>query len=394
MRSAVFADRGSKILTACDDHRLRLWNAFAPWVLGEPYQHRHPLRAAVPTADGGAVFVDWTGTVSLLDGKPGARPVHLFRREGAEALALSPDGSEILIGGAEGTAAVWRVRGRQFVVGPLAHDGGPVGCVAWSADRRRLLTGGWDGTARLWNAATGEPVGPPLRHTGLVRAVAFSEDGRTVLTGSWDRTARLWDADNGWPVGEPLRHPEAVNAVAISPDGSRVVTGCADGSLHLWDARSGRPAGTPYPGQGATVWSVAFSPRTDVVLFARDDGLAVLWHLPAPAPDDRERLRAWLRRSSQAAGRAAEAGRVLAGLVSPPDEIDLRPAAEALAAIASATGAVRRRGAEAEDLARRCGDVEADLRAYVRDNPECPTCGGPLDADALLSPAGAHAHER
>src|SRR5262249_32469876 len=84
-----------------------------------------------------------------------------------------------------------------------------VRAVAFSPDGKRvLLGGGWRG-ARRWALATGEPVGKAvatlLHNTPrTVRAVAYSSDGRTALIGRADGKARLWDLETGQPAGPPL----------------------------------------------------------------------------------------------------------------------------------------------------------------------------------------------
>ncbi len=82
--------------------------------------------------------------------------------------------------------------------------------------------------------------------------MAFSPDGKAVLTGSDHKTARLWDAASGAPIGTPLRHEGGVTAVAFSPDGKVVLTGSEDKTARLWE-------------------------------------------LDLPAPDEFDRLQAWVR---------------------------------------------------------------------------------------------------
>ncbi len=65
--------------------------------------------------------------------------------------------------------------------------------------------------------------------------MAFSADGGTILTGSRDGTARLWDAATGQPRGQPLRHEDVVTAVAFSPDGRTALTGSEDKTARLWE---------------------------------------------------------------------------------------------------------------------------------------------------------------
>ena len=166
--------------------------------------------------------------------------------------------------------------------------------MAYSPDGRTVLTRSDAKTAQLWDPATGKPVGPPLRHDDLVLEVAFSPNGRTVLTGSLDKTARLWDAATGKPVGTSLKHEDSVYAVAYSPDGRTVLTGSRDKTTRLWDAATGRPVGPPLRHDHYVV-AVAFSPDGRTVVTGSADDTARLWEVVvSPAPDDLDRLRAWV----------------------------------------------------------------------------------------------------
>jgi serine/threonine protein kinase len=140
------------------------------------------------------------------------------------------------------------IGGHTQKLGRLLRDAGEVNVVAFSPDGRLALTGGLGG-ARVWDAASGRPVAE-LRHGGAVRAAAFSPDGRLALTGG-DDGARVWDAASGRPVAE-LSHGRAVRAVAFSPDGRLALTGGLNGT-------------------------------------------ASLWKLPPTAPNEPDRLRAWVR---------------------------------------------------------------------------------------------------
>ena len=62
----------------------------------------------------------------------------------------------------------------------------------YSPDGTQLVSGGLDGTARVWRSdGTGEPL--VLRgHRGSVANASFSPDGTRVVTAAWDGTARIW----------------------------------------------------------------------------------------------------------------------------------------------------------------------------------------------------------
>ena len=58
---------------------------------------------------------------------------------------------------------------------PFAGHPGPVLAVAVTPDGTQIITTGADGTARIWDRASGQQVGPALTgHTGWVRAARLS----------------------------------------------------------------------------------------------------------------------------------------------------------------------------------------------------------------------------
>src|SRR5262249_46218685 len=108
------------------------------------------------------------------------------------AVAFSADGKQVLTGSSDKTAILWDVatRRRTQIFGGRARNGSPEGhsltveSVAISPDATRVLTGGADGLAVLWDAATGKPLSVLRAHRDEVFAVAFSPDGRQAITGS------------------------------------------------------------------------------------------------------------------------------------------------------------------------------------------------------------------
>lgn len=181
------------------------------------------------------------------------------------AMALSPDGTTLAIGGgppglgfsSPGLIWLWdtasgRLRSR------LEHPaGGEVVSLAFTRDGKRLATGSQAGGVCLWDLASEQP-----RHRvplgGVIWAVAFSPDGKTLATGSSDHTIHLWDADKGTLRASLPEHDHLVLALAFSPDGKRLASGSYDETLRLWDVE--RRAVRLSLSLGGWVHAVAFSP--------------------------------------------------------------------------------------------------------------------------------------
>ncbi|AWZ06341.1 hypothetical protein DRB89_18845 [Streptomyces sp. ICC4] len=160
------------------------------------------------------------------------------RRTGAAAPA-EPLGSPV---SPLAVRALADVLDRGHVV-PLPPFEGPVDsydALAFSPDGRYLALGGSDGAVYLRDPATGEEAaGPLVGHQDIVRDLAFSGDGRWLASVAEDETVWLWDLTYRHPVGGRLPDGSgARDVVAVSPDGKTVAAGGPKGLVHLWDTAS------------------------------------------------------------------------------------------------------------------------------------------------------------
>jgi WD40 repeat protein len=298
---------GRTVLTGSLDKTARLWDTASGKLLAT-LRHDAAVNTVAFSPDGRTALTGSgdehggaVGEARLWDAASGKELATLRHEAAVRAVAYSPDGRIALTGIGDsfrvlGGARLWDVvSGKELVT--LRHDQGVVRVVAYSPDGRTALTGSGRGDlgaareARLWEAPSGKEIAI-LRHDSDVYAVAYSPDGRTALTGSWDKTARLWDAASGKELAI-LRHDAAVLAAAYSPDGRTVLTGCGDKTARLWDAASGKELAALR--HGRDVYAVAFSPDGRTALTGSADKTARLWTLPLPAPDEPDRVRAWVR---------------------------------------------------------------------------------------------------
>ncbi len=167
------------------------------------------------------------------------------------SLAFSPDGGELISGGADGEVRAWKTllpkAPRLLRLGSVAID--RMDCVF---DKRLLLTVG-DGL-RLWDLSALDDIlprpgrkfdlpDPVLLDTGLWRCLTITPDGRYAATGDGDGNVAVWDIPGrtrraAWPVAASANFGE----VALTPDGSTLLavqTG-HEGAIWLVDVDSGK----------------------------------------------------------------------------------------------------------------------------------------------------------
>ena len=87
---------------------------------------------------------------------------------------------------------------------------------------------------------------------------------------------RLWDPATGQPLHTLQGHRGRVYGVAFSPDSQQLATASDDGTLRLWDPATGQPLHT-LQRPPSRVYGVAFSPDSQQLATVGDDGTVRLW---------------------------------------------------------------------------------------------------------------------
>ena len=159
---------------------------------------------------------------------------------------------------------------------------------AFSPDGTQLVTAGGDGSAQIWavppDAASSPWVVRALSHPAALQQVQMSADGKQLLAVCDNHHVYLWDLATGLPLVAGLNHPQGVSAANLSPDGGRIATAQVDGTCRLWDVREAVPPPGHVLKHGGWVWALCFSPDGKLVLTASSDRRAQVWNADSGAP--------------------------------------------------------------------------------------------------------------
>jgi WD40 repeat protein len=206
------------------------------------------------------------------------------------AVAVTPDGTQIISAGQDAVIKIWD-RATQQQVHELTGHSTPILALAVTPDGTQMNSASSGGTVRRWDLATGWEIGEPLAgHKGGIRAVAVTPDGEQIIAGYSDGKLIIWDRATGEQVGEPLTgHTGAVVAVTVTHDGKRVLSAGEDGVILTRDRRSPRVEDGPFE-YGAPALAMAISPDGREIATAHANGVIMRWQLDRELTTESVRL--------------------------------------------------------------------------------------------------------
>ena len=203
------------------------------------YAYPVPAAALAFSPDGATLAVGGYHEITLWDAKDG----RLLRRVGdvpeqTHALAFSPDGTVLAAaGGTPGSLGEVRLFSTANTAAPRALDrtADVFLCLAFSPDGRSLAAGGADGAVRVYDVASGARRLVIEHHADWVTAVAFNPAGNLLASASRDRSVRVFEVIHGDPRSAYLEHGDTPLALAWDTAGRRLYTGGRERNVHLWE---------------------------------------------------------------------------------------------------------------------------------------------------------------
>jgi WD40 repeat protein len=195
------------------------------------------------------------------------------------AVAISPDGEQMVTGGADGQLLLWDAHSGQPLES-FAVRSSAVNAVAFSPDGAWLATAS-DGAVELWEVASKQVVWGSNAHRGRVLSVAFSPDGALLASSGYDAVVRVWSLSATGSVAPlftlqaPANNPKIYTALAFSPSSQNLAAGRTDGQITVWEMTGGQPF-LNFPGHRQSLFTMAYSPDGTQLATGAGDG-AALW---------------------------------------------------------------------------------------------------------------------
>ncbi len=208
------------------------------------------------------------------------------------AVAFSPDGSEVVSGGDDGLMFVWDAQSGE-IIRQFESPSGPITALAFRPARsdsalQTVVSGSIDGSLALWNFGTGDILATFSPddldtveiegHADVVDSITFSPDGTKLVSTSGDTTLIVWDVDTGAILNRMEGHQASVMTAQFTPDGSAIVSGAEESSIRKWDTLNREDIAPVAAPVGGSVYCLAITPDGHTIFVCREDEIR-LWSL-------------------------------------------------------------------------------------------------------------------
>jgi len=229
------------------------------------------------------------------------------RAERAYGLAFLPDGKLVVAGGRpgqEGDVRVYDLNAKGKTTGDVEGLDGvndkavlvkhlfdvedSVLCLAISADGKTLAAGGCDRAVRVFDLTEGldkaKLVQTVENHADWVLGCALTADAKYLVTAGRDKTAKVWDLKAKESVVTFPEHQNIVYGVAVKADGSAGFSVGADKQIRTWKPNGEGKQVKNVGGHADDVFKIVANPKQPMLATSSADKTVKLWNLDTLAP--------------------------------------------------------------------------------------------------------------
>jgi WD40 repeat protein len=182
---------------------------------------------------------------------------------------------------------VWNLSDGKEVAA-ITHPGGINRAIALSPNGQELVTGGYDGQVIIWDLATGKKASEQRFYDTSVARLAMSPTEYVFATGGQDGIIRRFDRNRGMHLDPVIKLPASIREITFSPDGKQIAGICFNNSTfrseaHIFDMQSGKKVeATPWHKGGMS--ALALAPQGLAAAAGSDDHRARLWRTDKTEP--------------------------------------------------------------------------------------------------------------
>ncbi|KAG0700620.1 WD40-repeat-containing domain protein [Suillus ampliporus] len=284
----VFLHDNIHIVSGSEDGTMRKWNIDTGRLVGRPWIGKGGgIHALALSPDGKIIACGredgsvqrWNTNGKMIDGVWTGHSMTVL------SLSWSPSGGHLSSGSEDGTILIRKAKGGQVTVGPIKTKQREVWSLAYSPFGDKIASGGRNETICIWDSKTGELVVGPIKDLGTwVSSLVWSSDSTKLYSAS-DKFARVFDSKSGTLLYR-FWHNYTQYSVALSPKNNVLACVGNRGIARLWDTESYQPLGRPFRHEDCN-WldCVSFSQDGRYLAYGGHDGKLTLWIVEDAVPE-------------------------------------------------------------------------------------------------------------
>lgn len=237
------------------------------------YERAHAL-AFSPS--GKVLAIGGTSGIYLFETEQSSEPDFIRTDAWARSLLFLPQTNTLAAGLFDNTIKFWEFPDLKPAK-TLDDPGGWVRSISISRNGSLLASASDDNTIRVWRAGTDDLI-LVLNDVSGVRVVALSPNGTLVAGALADNTVRVWNVSNGELRYTLKGHTDWPRCLSFSPDGQILASSGFDKTIHLWNMSDGSLEKT-LEGHTSSVLSIDFSPDGQTLASGSIDQTILLWNV-------------------------------------------------------------------------------------------------------------------
>jgi WD40 repeat protein len=298
--SIAYSIDGKYILAGVADYTAILWDASTGKEIRKFKKENawctSCINPAVITPDNRYIILSGSDSIKVFETETGKVVKVLYGQGGtAENLCLSAD-NRYLAAIEYGVAELWDMKSWKQVLKKGSYSDRKVMAVALSPDGQELIAGNEKRTADVIGTAKGDLIltlkgylnqvderiltDSYMYWAALVNEAKLSPDGKYIAVGRTGNNAKIIDFKTGKVFKTLKGHKSMVISLSFSSDGKYLATGGLDGKVIIWEIESGTPVRTfSFADEKEAIYSLDFSHNGKMLAAAIWGGLVIIWNL-------------------------------------------------------------------------------------------------------------------